>query len=1022
MCIGIISILFLILVTAIQITTFTNSLTAENLTFTESMRIYCYQEFANISTTCGGLSTGSYSGMFTGDGIVWRDGNWDTYSYPAVGEEYAYINYSKPSTSVGGLWQVKDNNAKVNLSLNGCFKDPVQFQIYARDFSGSHTIVNWSCYNGNSWDILRSFENFGAAGHRVYEEAMFWDMGLNNITRNISIPKSANVTSAFLNLSGFANTTFYNETTFYRGSANTYPRGITTNNTYLWVCDYVSDTVYQYWQSGTYIGVSFALNVVHDNCRGIMNNNTYFWITDYTTKGVYKYWMNGTYIEFYDINASISNIYPYDLTSNVTHFFIIDPAHDEVYIFWMNGTYTGVSFDTATYSITQPEGIYYNTLTDKLLISNRVAIPKIYEFYRNGTYTGMNSSLFLGKDYAYLGIDGNTTSLFVSGDPVSLVNGSTFDVYNLRKIPSNPYLEVGTVDGAYEWNITGAFNYSNNKTSNLASFFNTALGSGNCNCTGCSLSSTNCSIPLLFHSDTIGLLQYSDISVLYNQYPVVSLVLPINNTFVSSTTTFQCNATDEVQLANATLYLWNSTGVVNNTIINSFINVSNSTTFSLTFPRTDNYTWNCLVYNNDSRSSWADSNYTLSVNIDNPIIILNYPSNNQWLNNNTNIYFNYTPSHSTQTVNTCKFYGNWSGEWHLNQTDTSITEDIVNSFIQNLTDGVYRWTVWCNTTEIGNSAFSQSGNYTLKTDTIYPSLVLNSITPTAGSQTISFNASASDTNTATCKYSIFNSVGGIDGLNENISFTCNSSASATVTAYGAYNLTVYATDSASNENSSTSSFTTTSSTTSPTDGGAPAITPSTQNQTWTMENERGGKSYDLIMSNNAERSVDIVFVNKGETNIILTLKCMDVSGLEKLCPYTTIKESALTIPPSLTLKTISRVTISLPMTVKDGKYDFNIVATDSDKNSDKISFAISVGKVDLVSSIISQLRGYRYLDLSFISDKAKLIPIPKILIDLFVWIVAFLIFNFLFFRKLIHKFALSFFISLFIMFIVFWFI
>jgi len=78
-----------------------------------SENISCYQETANISTSCGGLATGSYD--FVGAGFspttynfYIYDGDWNTGRLcPAAGGAcYFYINYSKPIGSIGAVWQV----------------------------------------------------------------------------------------------------------------------------------------------------------------------------------------------------------------------------------------------------------------------------------------------------------------------------------------------------------------------------------------------------------------------------------------------------------------------------------------------------------------------------------------------------------------------------------------------------------------------------------------------------------------------------------------------------------------------------------------------------------------------------------------------------------------------------------------------------------------------------------------------------------------------------------------------------
>ncbi len=102
---------------------------------------------------------------------------------------------------------------------------------------------------------------------------------------------------------------------------------------------------------------------------------------------------------------------------------------------------------------------------------------------------------------------------------------------------TDPYLEIGIPDGIYEWNYFGGFNetFSPNQTNNLSSAINTALDNGNC--TGGILSGDNCLIPFLFHSDTVGTLNYFNINV---NAPVINIfenVKIINNLNVNQNIT-----------------------------------------------------------------------------------------------------------------------------------------------------------------------------------------------------------------------------------------------------------------------------------------------------------------------------------------------------------------------------------------------------------------------------------------------------------------------------------------------------
>jgi len=94
--------------------------------------------------------------------------------------------------------------------------------------------------------------------------------------------------------------------------------------------------------------------------------------------------------------------------------------------------------------------------------------------------------------------------------------------------------------------------------------------------------------------------------------PNVTLISPANNyqndTAALTNLTFECNATDDIQLQNISLYITNSTN--QSFAYNQSTNISgtsNSSNWTLEFA-VGNYTWNCLVYNNNSLSVWATNN------------------------------------------------------------------------------------------------------------------------------------------------------------------------------------------------------------------------------------------------------------------------------------------------------------------------------------------------------------------------------------------------------------------------------
>jgi len=155
------------------------------LNYTCGTLIECYQESANVSTSCGGLDTGNYevSGAWSDGGAEVFDGNWTTSDYIQLpmGDWHPadiYVNYSKPTNAQStSIWRVKDSNAEVNLTIDSsCWaQDILQFNITNR--LGFPGYVVWSCRNETGWPILRYVEDYGLTN---YEEAMIWDILIPN--------------------------------------------------------------------------------------------------------------------------------------------------------------------------------------------------------------------------------------------------------------------------------------------------------------------------------------------------------------------------------------------------------------------------------------------------------------------------------------------------------------------------------------------------------------------------------------------------------------------------------------------------------------------------------------------------------------------------------------------------------------------------------------------------------------------------------------------------------------------------
>jgi hypothetical protein len=115
----------------------------------------CYQESANISTTCGGLNNGNYN-IYT------------PFSYL---NGFIYINYTIPIGTISGKWAVYTgkptgsfiNNSNFTLPINCISGSILSFKITS---SSQARTLNGDCWNGVNWQNIFNITNYysGAGG------------------------------------------------------------------------------------------------------------------------------------------------------------------------------------------------------------------------------------------------------------------------------------------------------------------------------------------------------------------------------------------------------------------------------------------------------------------------------------------------------------------------------------------------------------------------------------------------------------------------------------------------------------------------------------------------------------------------------------------------------------------------------------------------------------------------------------------------------------------------------------------
>lgn len=184
--------------------TYTNSSEVRTVTILEPdmqlqfSGVYCYQETANETSTCGGVASGSYEWNATWEAshpisyaYDGNDGSWAEVNGSIIGA--FFVNYTKPSTitshsrnyvpNKGSYWRVSDTyQSWVNLSLpDPCWaQSPLQFRVIS---DGVNDDVYWDCWQGYEWLNLRT----NTITSLIVEEAMYWHAGADSLMFDVNL-------------------------------------------------------------------------------------------------------------------------------------------------------------------------------------------------------------------------------------------------------------------------------------------------------------------------------------------------------------------------------------------------------------------------------------------------------------------------------------------------------------------------------------------------------------------------------------------------------------------------------------------------------------------------------------------------------------------------------------------------------------------------------------------------------------------------------------------------------------------
>ena len=220
-------------------------------------------------------------------------------------------------------------------------------------------------------------------------------------------------------------------------------------------------------------------------------------------------------------------------------------------------------------------------------------------------------------------------------------------------------------------------------------------------------------------------------------------------------------------------------------------------------------TYNLTLYANDSANNLNSDEVEFAISLTGPAVVLDAPTDNSYLNNGTNVYFNMTPT-DPDGISTCQLWGNWTGTWHKNYTWVSLTNATMNYTTRNISESSFIWNTLCNDTA-DNGAWALN-NYTSTVDETDPNVTITTTNATSVvGLTITIDYNISDTHLKDCYFSLRTSGGAFHNYIENTSLVCTTtSRSISALIHGTFVFQLWGEDEAGNLNYANLTFITTS--------------------------------------------------------------------------------------------------------------------------------------------------------------------------------------------------------------------
>lgn len=338
------------------------------------------------------------------------------------------------------------------------------------------------------------------------------------------------------------------------------------------------------------------------------------------------------------------------------------------------------------------------------------------------------------------------------------------------------------------------------------------------------------------------------------------------------------------------------------------------------------------LYNNGSFLTFDPNGLDTSP----PQITINFPTNTTFSAADLPLVFNVSTNENATVFYTLNDGVN---NFSMSGNESEGFGTMFNATNLSIEDGSFTFRVFANDTLDNKN--NSIGTVTFSIDQTFPNITIHPLEITQ--QSITFNATVNDTNLELCFYAVYNSSGDVDGLHNNVSYTCNVNTPITVTLDD-HTLYIYANDTVDNFNSRNVAFTVNVSNPPSEGGGGGGEITVTQEGNWSVQTEQGTGSYKFSIPPGGDRTRDLVFNNIGVTDVSVVLTCEQIDNTSiNLCQSITLTEDTVTLPAGLEIDTTVTFTIILPEDIPSGVYTINIIGTDGNGFKNILTIEVTVG-------------------------------------------------------------------------------